>query len=510
MPNPRRAERLRDLIRKRVAKRRWEAAVTVAIVSVAVVLPMLIAPPLVRWVQARSHGAQAPLEEPALVIFPQHPNQPLTIDRGNWSKLGLTFVEAKPSPPPTPLKMDGVLYLDPDDYVLVRSRFQGEIVSMPCPANSEKQTDANILHPTGTMQSNGLRFGDRVKKGDLLCVIWSRELGEKKSEMAQIQAQLDFDRDTLERLKPAQTAIPQKEIREVERRIKESEISIQKIENTLRSWQLNDAEIKQMRQEVDSNEKSSPSNDGNPTSRVDRWARVEVRAPIDGTIVEKDVTEGMLVDIDDTLYKIANLNHLDVRAFAYEEDLVTIQRLDPSQWNWTIHLKGDRATPAIQGKIDRIGSLIDPLQHTGLVMGWVDNTPGTLRPGQFVSAMVQLPETSPTLCVPAEAAVDLDGENYVLVQGAQADQFFPVKVIVDRFQDGLACLKLQPANATSYLKEGSTVVVNGAVELLAEYRLHLKTKPPEGKSQTSLTTSNKAFQELVAVLPSPINSESHR
>lgn len=143
-------------------------------------------------------------------------------------------------------------------------------------------------------------------------------------------------------------------------------------------------------------------------------------------------------------------------------------------------------------------------------MGWVDNTSGTLRPGQFVSAMVQLPEASPTLCVPAEAAVDLDGDNYVLVQGSQSDQFFPVKVVIDRFQDGLACLKISSIDTTTHLKDGATVVVNGAVELLAEYRLHLKLKTQQSDSKPSLTTSNKDLRELVAILPTLIDSESGR
>lgn len=82
---------------------------------------------------------------------------------------------------------------------------------------------------------------------------------------------------------------------------------------------------------------------------------------------------GTLVSPDDPLFKVANLTHLDVRAFAFEEDLAALQRLPKDERKWTISLQGDTKSKPIDGYFDRISSLIDPVQHTGMVMGWVHN-----------------------------------------------------------------------------------------------------------------------------------------
>src|SRR5206468_9128358 len=45
-----------------------------------------------------------------------------------------------------------------------------------------------------------LRFGDFVHKGQLLAVVWSKDLGEKKSELVEGIARLRIDEEKLENL----------------------------------------------------------------------------------------------------------------------------------------------------------------------------------------------------------------------------------------------------------------------------------------------------------------------
>lgn len=485
MTEVRRSDRLRNILRRRGIRRRWEAIVALGVVSIAVVIPVLTVPRAVRWWQARRDAAEAalrPAASPPAIVFPAREGRPLTIDVARWNEIGLKLATIEPAPAPPALEMDGVLYLDPDDFSLVRSRFQGEVVEMP-PASSsstsKSATDSSPSHP--------LRFGDKVCKGQLLAVVWSRELGEKKSELAQTLSTLAFDRETLSRLSSNEAAVPINSIREAQRRVRESEIAAERIEKTLRSWQLSQIEIERIRDELSNEEHTSSDGDsqlGNQS--VDRWARVEVRSPIDGTIVEKNITEGTLVDLDDALFKIANLNHLDIRAFAYEEDLAALQQLPSEQRRWTIRIKGDINSTPIHGVFDRIGSLIDPLQHTGLVMGWVDNADGSLRAGQFVTAAVVLPDPKPLLSVPAESIVDVSGRTYMLWQQADEQQFLPIEVHVVRFQDSIACIAPRAAAMTAsisdddhalHLQLGEKVVYRGATEIMAEVQMHHKSSP---------------------------------
>ena len=54
---------------------------------------------------------------------------------------------------------------------------------------------------------------------------------------------------------------------------------------------------------------------------------IEVRSPLDGVILEKNIALGDLVDTNLDLFKIADLSRLRVMAHAYEEDLPLLDAL---------------------------------------------------------------------------------------------------------------------------------------------------------------------------------------
>ena len=483
------------------------------------VVPLLTVPQCVEWWQSRLKqqqlGNTTALVQEEAVRFVDSDRDAVIIAASRWREIGMKIATVAANVPPRALTMDGVLFLDPDDYALLRSRFTGEIVEV---------MQVGDLSPHGVSDGQNLtraiRSGDEVKKGQLLAVVWSRELGEKKSELAEMLSRLAFDRETLGRLTQARDAIPVSSLREAERRVRDGEIGSERIEKTLRAWQIPADEVEKLRMELSIQPKANPDpvKTKQPISdnSVDQWARVEIRSPIDGTIVEKNVTVGSLVDQNDILFRVANLSHLDARAFAYEEDLATLQRLPADQREWTIHLKGDIKSKSIRGSFDRIGSLIDPVQHTGLVMGWVDNSERNLRPGQFVTVTVSLPENSAMVSMPAAAVVDLDAQSFVLVQDPkQPEQFIPTKVDVARIQDGMACVRLsEPGTDSPGLTVSSAVVIRGAVEILAEYQLHRKSRSQDGghavddaalsmKSAKHLASDFASFPNEPADLHSP-------
>ena len=460
--------------------RLWRALVALALLVTAVALPLMFVPNSVRWWQARRDAAElAARGEPPqpAIIFPEQPDQPIKIFQNRWNDIGLQVSSITATAVPKPLVLDGVLYIDPDDYALVRSRFEGEVVEVT------KVESGEPVAPNSTIGSRyrPLRFGDEVKKGQVLAVVWSRELGEKKSEYAETLSALAFDRETLQKRSSVEGAVAQSTVREAERRVKQGEIAADRIEKTLRSWQLTAQEVQAIRAEVQSVDQYGSSKTGKKSgdaSSVDRWARVEIHSPIDGTIVEKNVTVGAIVDTSSALFKIANLNHLDIRALAYEEDLVTLQALPPEARRWTIQLKGNNNQPSLTSTFDRIGHVIDPVQHTGLVMGKIDNFKKELRSGQFVSCAINLPDRDQLMSIPSTSVVDLDGHATVLVQmNDNAELFMPVEVRVARFQYDVACIYPQAIGCPLCLTPSSRVVSTGAVEVLSAYRERMLATP---------------------------------
>src|SRR5439155_26281519 len=104
------------------------------------------------------------------------------------------------------------------------------------------------------------------------------------------------------------------------------------------------------------------------------WARVVVQAPQDGTILEKNITAGDIVDTSADLFKVADLSKLTVWVNVYEEDLLTLQRL-PRPIPWTIRMSSQPGTDH-RGAVEQIGNVLDPAQHTALISGQVDNSAG--------------------------------------------------------------------------------------------------------------------------------------
>ena len=158
--------------------------------------------------------------------------------------------------------------------------------------------------------------------------------------------------------------------------------------------------------------------------------------------MEKNITVGDVVDTQLDLFKIADLTRLDVLAHAYEEDLPLLEDLPPHERHWHIYLKSNPEGKPLSGSFNQIGNIIDPTQHTALVMGWVTNLSGRLRIGQFVTAEVDLPSNGAEVAIPISSLIDEDAITYIFVQANPSDPAFTRrKVLMVRSRDNLAYIE---------------------------------------------------------------------
>jgi cobalt-zinc-cadmium efflux system membrane fusion protein len=379
------------------------------------------------------------------------------------SALGVRTDEARKAEKPRALPpLVGSLALDPNTLVRVHSRFPGEVVEVGVATGQEGSTTPTLRRP--------LRFGDRVHQGDLLAVVRSKDLGEKKSELVDALSQQRLDEDNLNRLLNVgeRGAVPERSLREAQRNVEADRIAVAKAERTLHAWRLTDEEIQQVRDEAERLRKD----EGRDPRLEKEWARVEVRAARDGTILEKNVTPGDLVDTGTDLFKVADLTKLAVWANVYEEDLAALQDL-PRPVPWTVRLKANPEGTPYHGTVSQVGEIIDPNQHVALVTGAVDNAQGELRVGQFVTATITLPP-SPDEVEIAPAALLEDGiTSCVLVQADPARPAYTLRKVrvVRRLHDVVSVRSRlgedSPEDGVSALRPGERVVISGAVELKA-------------------------------------------
>jgi cobalt-zinc-cadmium efflux system membrane fusion protein len=343
------------------------------------------------------------------------------------------------------LELSGSLAFDPDRLARVQARFPGEVVEV------------------GKL----LRVGDQVKKGQVLAVVWSKDLGEKKSELidALVKLRLDEEGDTELRNSFNLGMIPEANLRQSRLKVQDGRLVVARLRRTLQIWRVSADEIqaveKEARRLADAKEKSP---------NVDRWCRVEVRAPFDGVIVEKNVAVGNIVDAGTELFKVADLTRLAVLVNVDEADVPTLRQLlsrhAPRPVPWQVRLTAaPEAAPLKSVGLERL----DAARPNRLAVGHVDNAAGTLRAGQAVTATLHVPASASEVAVPASALVETGRASFVFVQPDPKKLVFVPRrvVVVRRGQDTAHVRASATPGQKQTLRPGERVVTAGALELHA-------------------------------------------
>ena len=364
-----------------------------------------------------------------------------------------TAVVAEPTRPIHLPPLQGCLALNNNNLWRLHSRFAGEVVSIGSePSGPDAPTASASLQSTPRIP----RVGDRVKAGDLLAVVWSKELGEKKSELVDAISKLRMEERTLLKLHEAflSGSVPERSWREAERNVESDRIAVDRAERTLRSWRLTESEIAAIRAEAD--QLSEP---GSPRPDSSRWARVSVLAPHDGVILEKNIAVGDIVDTAADLFKIGDLSDLAIWVHVYEEDLPLLQAM--TQPIPCSVATANHADPMHSGVLESISPMIDSSQHTALVTGRIRNPDGLLKIGQFVAVSVTFTVSPDELELPVDAVVEDGRESIVFIQSTGDETRFvrtPVRV-TRRFRDGV-CVR-----ADGSVRIGDRVVTSGSLLL---------------------------------------------
>ncbi len=428
------------------------------------------------WTSRANSKVQPPLAlasaaEPGVCLAPGS-SCCLQLSPHTTTSLGLRLTQAQSAANHERLKLSGSLFIDSNRMVRVHSRFSGEVVSI---GDCRPEDAGSIGEP------RPLRLGDRVRKGQVLAVIWSKDVGEKKSDLVNALSKLFLDEAQLKNLRALpRDAVAGRQVREAEREREADIIEVDRVERTLRSWRLTEAEINVVRAEAEKIHR------GDTTSDMDvdvKWAEVEVRSPIDGVVLEKNAVAGDIVDNSLDLFRIADMSVLGVMANAYEEDIPSLESIPAGQRRWTILLKSQPNAPGIPGTFELIGSVVDPNQHTAAVMGWLDNRDGRLRAGQFITALVELPAEGNEVVVPASAVVQEGSVCTVFVAHDETGREVERRqvALVSRGQD-VMYLRVTPtpeeaAQGCQPIEPGSWVVTSGAIELDGALENALATTP---------------------------------
>ena len=200
----------------------------------------------------------------------------------------------------------------------------------------------------------------------VLGVFYSVDVGNKKNDLYDAVVQLKLDEKILDNYLRGSGSVPEIYILNAQRNVIGDRNAITRAENTLRTWNVPAEEIDTVREEAEKAalaelkpmkekdaekgtalEKEKKAKERKAKDKkakqdqLDRWARVELKAPFDCTIIERNVARHeIVVDGTTNLFVLARVERIAVIVNAPEDDLPTLQALSFGQRQWTISTVG--------------------------------------------------------------------------------------------------------------------------------------------------------------------------
>jgi RND family efflux transporter MFP subunit len=186
---------------------------------------------------------------------------------------------------------------------------------------------------------------------------------------------------------------------------------------------------------------------------------MQIPAPADGFVIEKNVVQGQMVDAGMKLYRLADLGVVWVFAQVYEQDLPCVQLGQEA----TVRLSSlpDRE---FRGRVTYIYPNVDEKTRTARVRLEFENPGYFLKPGMFVSAQI-VSELKPSALLVPDSAVLRSGEKNTVFVALPGGKFDPRTVML-----GLEAEHDQ-YEVISGLQEGDRVVMSGQFMLDSESQL---------------------------------------
>lgn len=300
-------------------------------------------------------------------------------------------------------------------------------LSLPGEIAADPDHSARVATPvSGRIERIDFQEGNQVAKGKPLMVIRVVELARVRGERTTVAAKARAAKAKAKRVKALQQQglATQNEVLELEAEADALDAQISGLDTQL-----------------------SAMGGGGGSS-------ITLRAPVAGVVVSRSAVVGQSVTPTDTLANIADLSRLWFLGRVFEKDLGRLKVGSSVEVELNAFPK-DR----FSGKLEQIGSQVDPVARTLTARVTLDNDKMLLRIGLFGTARIAIEEAekkAPLLCVPRSAVAEIGDKSVVFVE--HGDHFELHEVVLGEAALG----KVQ---ILSGLGEGEPVVVEGVFTL---------------------------------------------
>ena len=275
----------------------------------------------------------------------------------------------------------------------------GTVVQLPGEVRFNEDRTAHIVpRVAGVAESVSADLGATVRKGQVLAVISSPELADLRSTALATQKRLGLAKVTYAR----------------EKKLWEDKISAE--QDYLQAQQaLREAEIAAQT----ANSKLTALGANGPSGPLNRYV---LRAPFDGVVVEKHITQGEMVKEDTNVFLLSDLSTVWVNV------VVTAKDLEAIRVGQTATVKSTSSSSSASGKVSYVGALLGEETRSATARVVLSNPALAWRPGLFVNVNMTRGTREVPVAVVSDAVQTIDGKPVVYVRVAQGFQAENVSV----------------------------------------------------------------------------------
>lgn len=277
-------------------------------------------------------------------------------------------------------------------------------------------------------------LGQRVKSGDPLLSVASPGIAELRAHKDRAAVDLEAAKAELARIQAMVTAraLPTKELLTADQRFRKAEVA----------YHLEVAKLDSLK----------------VSTRVDN--EFLIAAPSDGVVVEKNVLPAQEVSPESgtSLIVIADLSTVWVVADLFEADAVDVREgaaarvISPSLPSGTI-----------EGVVEMVSSVVDPVRHTIPVRLRVPNLDGRLRPNMYAQVRFAVAAHEGAVKVPMSAMVTDGAHQYVYIHDGHG-HFMRREVTTGSARDG-SVLVLSGLSGNEQIVEDGAILLDNASAL---------------------------------------------
>jgi membrane fusion protein, heavy metal efflux system len=242
-------------------------------------------------------------------------------------------------------------------------------------------------------------LGEHVQAGSVLLVLDSPEIAQAYSEYAKEDSELHYATRAHELAKDLyeNKALALKDLKQAENELIKARVEFRRAKERLLSLRVPAQELEK------------------PLERQKVTSRFELKSPLAGIVVERNVTPGQSIggESGQVLFTVADLDMLQVVADVYERDLAYLALVKEGQLaKVSVEAYPEVSFPAT---VATIGDVVDPTSRTIKLRALVNNKDHRLKPEMFARLHIEVGESTPLLTIPREAVLEEDGKEFVYV-----------------------------------------------------------------------------------------------